>query len=406
MFETIAHLLEHSPIIGGGLALGLGGTAIATLRDVPAQALDAIKRQGIISVEVRSNDELFRQLTCWLDQLPSMRSARKLTASIDWGEEGVGERVVYSPAPGQHLVRYDGRLIWLSRVREEKSDRGVPSETITVKILGRDPAVIRALFENVRRSNQRRAATMVRVLMGIGDCWERVAEKAPRPLASVILPDGAAQATLADMTEFLASRSWYTDRGLPYRRGYLLFGPPGSGKSSLAFALASELGMDLFVLNLAAPKLDDMGLALLMRRVSPKGILLIEDVDAAFAERTKATDDASHVTFSGLLNALDGVGSRDGQITMMSTNHIERLDPALIRPGRIDHRLFLGNARRSQAAELFQRFFPESDLAGAFAERVGDDVLSMAALQQHLVAHRSDPRAAVEGVAIDLRRAA
>ncbi|MGD0053595.1 MAG: AAA family ATPase [Vulcanimicrobiaceae bacterium] len=212
----------------------------------------------------------------------------------------------------------------------------------------------------------------------------------------MILADDAARNALADLQGFLADRTWYVERGLPYRRGYLLHGPPGGGKSSLTFALASELGMDLYVLNLAAPMLDDTLLALLMRRIPARGILLIEDVDAAFTAREKSDTAASHVTFSGLLNALDGVSSRDSQITVMSTNHIERLDPALIRPGRVDCRLFLGNAQREQARELFARFFPESDLAAAFADRVGDGAVSMAALQRHLVAHRSDPRAAVD----------
>jgi chaperone BCS1 len=238
------------------------------------------------------------------------------------------------------------------------------------------------------------------------DCgsWEHVADKPPRPISTVVLPEGVADAILTDARAFQAAGPWHAARGLPYRRGYLLWGPPGSGKSSLAFALASELEMNLYALNLASPKLDDTGLALLLRRA--RGIVLIEDVDAIFDDRRRSGEDACHVTFSGFLNALDGVGSRDGQIVILSTNHLDRLDPALIRAGRVDYRLHLGNAAPGQAAALFRQFFPDSTLAPAFAELAGDSRYSMAALQQHLVVHRDDPRAAIDSFPLTLSAAA
>ncbi|MGD0053594.1 MAG: hypothetical protein ABSD03_17455 [Vulcanimicrobiaceae bacterium] len=184
--ESIVSLLQHNPIFGGGLALGLTGGAIAVLRHVPQQAFEVVKRRVIISVEVRSNDELFDWLTRWLDALPAMRSARKLTASVGTGmgspAEGERDRIVYSPAPGEHLIRFGGRLIWLTRrEHEQKGDRGFLPETITVKSLGRDPDALRALFEDVQRVGRRRDNGAVRVLMADGDRWARVAEKAPRP---------------------------------------------------------------------------------------------------------------------------------------------------------------------------------------------------------------------------------
>jgi chaperone BCS1 len=214
-----------------------------------------------------------------------------------------------------------------------------------------------------------------------------------------VLPRKTKTDLLEDIRRFVSNKKWYDDLGIPYRRGYLFYGPPGSGKSSLATALAGEIQRDLYVLSLATRGLDDQGLMQLMSRVPSNGVLLIEDIDAAFAERDKSDTTSSQVTFSGLLNAFDGVGSRDGQIVIMSTNHIEKLDPALIRPGRVDWQAFLGNAVPEQVAELFLRFFPESGRANEFVEKVAQSEISMAALQNHFIQYTDEDDAVSHAVA-------
>lgn len=122
------------------------------------------------------------------------------------------------------------------------------------------------------------------------------------------------------------------DMGIPFRRGYLLYGYPGTGKSSFIRALAGELKVHLCLVSLNDKNMTDEDLNSLLNNAPPRSILLLEDVDAAFAQRDNG-ETASRVTFSGLLNALDGVGSQEGKILFMTTNKINLLDPALIRPG-------------------------------------------------------------------------
>lgn len=169
--------------------------------------------------------------------------------------------------------------------------------------------------------------------------------------------------------------------GIPYRRGYLLHGPPGSGKTSFIQALAGALSYDICVLNLSERGLADDKLFHLLSNVPERSFVLIEDIDAAFNKRVQTTEDGyvhpsvmqqnmatnkpssyqSSVTFSGFLNALDGVASGEERIIFMTTNHVENLDPALIRPGRVDLIEQIDDASPEQARRLFERFFGDSD---------------------------------------------
>ena len=189
---------------------------------------------------------------------------------------------------------------------------------------------------------------------------------------------------------------------MPHRRGYLLHGPPGNGKTTLVTAVAGELGLSVAVLSLSNRALNDDGLRTLVNALPRGTILLMEDINCAFAHR-KADEAASGVTLSGLLNALDGVSSREGRILFMTTNHPDRLDPALVRPGRVNRGIRLGLATADQARRLFAWFYSGGPggadsrvdaLSRDFAARVSDGRVSMASIQEHLLRHRADPEAA------------
>lgn len=148
---------------------------------------------------------------------------------------------------------------------------------------------------------------------------------------------------------------------------------------------------------LSDPDMSDNRINELLAKVPDRNLLLLEDIDCAFVKRKRANGRDGGLTFSGLLNALDGVASPEGRIIVMTTNHMERLDPALIRPGRADVKLFFGRATADQARRLFERFFPNHvHLSHAFAAEIEDGKYSMATLQDFLMLHRRDPEEAVK----------
>jgi len=170
-------------------------------------------------------------------------------------------------------------------------------------------------------------------------------------MESVILDDGIADNMIADLKQYMASAQWYADKGVPYRRGYLLYGPPGTGKSSFIQALAGEMKMNLCHISLSGKGIhDDDHLNYVLNSAPDNSMLLIEDIDAIFVgrESVQKGGGGSRLSFSGLLNALDGVKSQEGKIVVMTTNHREKLDPAILRPGRADYHVLFDNASYSQ----------------------------------------------------------
>ena len=233
------------------------------------------------------------------------------------------------------------------------------------------------------------------------------------------MDDGIKELLLEDARDFLKSKQWYADRGtflmfpsssvfchlihssgIPFRRGYLLYGAPGSGKTSIIHSLAGELGLDIYIISLSKAGLDDSSLGSLISSLPEQCIAIMEDIDAAFThgltrdtsgteledprrrdslrrDRDDLEDDkgdhegrdrgrnpgdspggaSSRITLSGLLNALDGISAQEGRLLFATTNRYDTLDPALTRPGRMDLHVEFRLASQYQARELYKRFF-------------------------------------------------
>lgn len=182
--------------------------------------------------------------------------------------------------------------------------------------------------------------------------WKYFGTIPKRPIASVRLESGVETELLADAKLFLANEASYKSFGRPYKRVYCLHGPPGTGKTSLVTAIASELDRPLAIFNVDSLR-DDTFLELLSDL--PQGVaLLFEDVDALFKSR-----EGGSLTFSTLLNSLDGVLHPRGSLVFMTTNHLDRLDPALRRPGRVDRMISVPLARSGQVADMWKVAFPK-----------------------------------------------
>lgn len=169
--------------------------------------------------------------------------------------------------------------------------------------------------------------------------FRRKGELSKRTSESVILKDGQFNRILGYLREFASHEEAYKKLDIPFRTGIMLHGAPGSGKSSTALALANELTMNVFVINLASLSSDDT-LSECFGNIPSNSIVVLEDIDVLKATKERKdnenTSSDAGVTMQGLLNVLDGFQSPHGVITVMTTNHLDHIDEALVRPGRVD----------------------------------------------------------------------
>ncbi|KAM5536643.1 hypothetical protein V8D89_009738 [Ganoderma adspersum] len=379
-----------------------------------------------VTAEFQSDGDGCEWLMYWLSQKKVFQKARSIEVrspnrrvegmpmnDLEDGEQGAAliqkDRVAFLPSLSRtYSLWHRGRYMTVTRTRiQEGSVWKGPIDMFKIRILARDPGLLRELLKEARDAYKAANGHLINVYVaqdgGIED-WSRVATQQKRPMSSVILDPGVIELVLEDAKDFLNSRKWYADRGIPFRWGYLLHGAPGSGKTSMIHSIAGELGLGIYILSLTVMSLNDNSLKSLISHLPKSCILLMEDIDAAFARGLPRREIAgpempapsigaenagegadgtqgpggrdggfNGVTLSGLLNALDGIAAQEGRILFATTNDYAALDPALLRPGRLDLHIEFGLASEHQARELFKRFYTASPDMSAEGELEDDD---------------------------------
>jgi hypothetical protein len=136
--------------------------------------------------------------------------------------------------------------------------------------------------------------------------------------------------------KWLEAEPWYSARNIDWKRGFLFHGPPGNGKSSLVLEIGKQLGITLYIFDLSS--MDNIEFehncdSLLQ----DPGIVLFEDFDTIFEGRKNLTrTNVGGLTFDCFINKLSGVNALKNKLIFITTNHLDKLDPAVIRDGRMD----------------------------------------------------------------------
>ncbi|XP_043263195.1 mitochondrial chaperone BCS1 [Colletes gigas] len=404
------HTLSDNPYFGAGFGLfGLGAGA-AILRKGMQAGMIFFRRHYMITLEVPCRDKSYQWLLQWITH-KGAKKTQHLSVETSFEERETGHiktRYDFIPSIGTHFFRYKGNWIRVERTREQQTldiQMGIPFETVQLTAFGRDRNIYFNILEEARQMALKEHEGKTIMYVAMGSEWRPFGHpKKRRPLKSVVLDTGIAEKIISDCREFIENSLWYSDRGIPYRRGYLLHGPPGCGKSSFITALAGELERGICVLNLSERGLTDDRLNHLLAVAPQQTIILLEDIDAAFVSRSEskevksAYDGLNRVTFSGLLNCLDGVASTEARILFMTTNYLERLDPALVRPGRVDVKEYIGWCSMQQVEQMFLRFYRSTDIkaeecARQFAENVMSQKknVSPAQIQGFFMFHKNSP---------------
>lgn len=461
------------------LLISFGGEiprALTGLQNLGAQIYWWITRFFTASISIGSKDKLNREVLNWLGaHVLTKKGTRILTARTEviqneaWYFRKPVQRddlrhekripVQYLPTFGTTWFVHKGGFFMVRRVPTRNLGSayvGIPdeysaapegNEPLVVLRLGRAIQPVKAFLDDCRifADKQREAFITVRATKNEHHqiSWDTTILRPIRTLETVHFDDKMKEELVADIETYLnhKTRRFYTERGIPYRRGYLFHGPPGTGKTSLSLALAGYFNLELYLLHIPSIR-DDNDLENLFTALPPKCIVLLEDIDAIGIQRRKkvdsddsASDDSSsdedkdsgrsigrcRCTLSGLLNVLDGVASQEGRIVLMTSNLAHKLDKALVRPGRIDKMVYMGKISSHSARGMFERMYrpqmsaegaaalsggdadlvksqeEEFDvLSGRFSSQVPDDIFTPAQLQGYLLRHRNSPDAAID----------
>lgn len=362
LFDAASAVLASNPLLVGGIGTLAFGSAMYLLRAVPQTLLDFFKRILWTTVFVESLSNEYRDVDAFIEGKRLEFFSRSLEIKDGALKTGFGG--------GWGL--YAGTLFKYSKTKS--SQQVTHFETITLSFLTRDRGVIERFMHDCKPEEHRNS---IHISLYAASGPSGGLRRRKRGLETVFVDQAIKDKLVARLKWFVGAEEWHSARGIPWKLGIILHGQPGSGKTSLIHALASDLGFDIKYIK----SLHGLGAAFMSG--ARKDLFVIEDIDtiAGALNRTPGVDGADERGMSGsplheILNAMDGMQTPDGLKFIVTTNHLDRLDPAIVRPGRIDEVVEIGPLSRESARAMFIAFYGHDGL-GDYAPRTGAQLQQM-----------------------------
>lgn len=303
--------------------------------------------------------------------------------------------------PGCYNINFNDNNITIKyhTVGAPLAVEGVTKYHKEVEIIAEDLVILKEFiadslhFYNEHILNKVKVDNKLNLYLWDTNYWDSITKKNKRPISTVCYKDNIHLDLLKDIKHFLSDEEEkeYLEYGIPYKFNVLLEGYPGTGKTSLVLAIASELDLNIATITFDHEMTDKCFFKALT--IIPKDtILLLEDIDVLFKERKDNDTGKSALTFSGLLNNLDGIGSIDRLIVFMTTNYCCNLDSALKRPGRVDKTIHFGYSNKEQIRIMYNKFLNDREnLFESFYRHIRNCNLTSAILQKYFFENRKEP---------------
>ena len=355
--ENIINLLKNNQFLLAGLGISGFGLISFWFKDVPMKIFQFLKKQLTTDLIVQNYDLIFYEVLKWLQKENQNKNFR--TLKICNGKWGETDELIISMGYGFHIVKYKYHFLLMNYVKESETIADRIKETITITKLGRS----KKLFEEIIKKININDNNNIKLYKMDGD-WFFSKNIKKRNINSLFIEKEKKDLIFNNLHNFIEKEKWYIKSGIPYQYGILLYGEPGTGKTSLIKVIASVLNYNIYYLT--PSKLSEINKAL--NDCPEKSIIVIEDIDTnnIVNKRNKKRNDImvelNLINFSDILNAIDGLGNVHGRLLICTTNHLEKLDKALIRPGRFDLLINIGFVNNEILRDFLKFYFSKNEI--------------------------------------------
>lgn len=344
MITWFSEQFATNQFFSGAVTASIIAALIVQLRALPSKIWNYVSKVLTVSVKVTDDTALYDEFSRWILSLKEFSNLKTISRLSQQDS---------CPSNGTYLRWYLNRPVIL-QVTEEKNQNGGFTRSLCLSSFGLGANFLHTLTKKLDDFllEERKSRNYVFVHVQTREFGVVTTKSSKRTIDSVFTKGDIHKEVLADLLSFLKKQQYYTERGIPYKRCIVLNGKPGCGKTSLIRAIAHELNRNIHMINL--DNSDNGFISDWVEIAADRNIVVIEDVDVLGNVRRE--DDKEGVTLSTLLNCIDGVFTQPGSIIFMTTNHLDKLDPALIRPGRADFILELGELDEGSAKKMAAAF--------------------------------------------------
>lgn len=353
---------KENPLLTGVISLWSLGVFSYFFKDIPIKIWRTIIKFSTTTVTLTSMNDSFHNFMKWYEKKGYAQKGRYI--KIKNGKYGWGT-ITKSLGYGIHYFWYKRRLIILNMININNLNSD-DKDIITMTLIGRSHKIFDEIFNEILSEDEDK--NKFKIQKFYKDNWLCSSEQRKRKLKTIFLREGVKETIINHLDSFLSREQWYLDKGIPYQTGILLYGPPGTGKTSIIKSISGYFNKPLYILN--SSMLCNLDKALL--ELPEKSIICIEDIDTntiVSTRKKRENEDMSIISdidslfkgnpsnLSDILNSIDGVQSIHGRILILTTNHKDRIDPALLRPGRIDLQIEIGYVDNFILKQFFNTFY-------------------------------------------------
>lgn len=395
----------------------IGAAKIAALETAVYNITEAIKARfrmaqesNTISIRMQKWDDTYRPFLIFLSAQQGFPNRGRFTLGYNPLAMGAPVGQFGSPVAAPTMSSLQFHLIpeptclewrmrghrWSLRLEPSQDNSNPQNEVCTLTLHSPAKSVMDALIAEFTKFVKQEAEGKVPIYTISNGEWRQFQARQKRPLESVILERETERKAISFARGFFAGAESYASLGLEWRAGALFWGTAGSGKTSLAMALASECDVPIYCLSFSSKDLSDESLASLLNNLITPCIVVMEDMHVASSVLRGEESEASDLTLSGLLNCIDGLTSSSGRLIIGTSNEPPSFFPEpLVRAGRLgDLCLEFSAPTTCQLARLWSRFYPSfTEEAIQFATAFSGSKLeqSMASAQSLLHRHIGKP---------------